>query len=109
MNKVYSAIAGVEGVGAEKHRATLLEWSMRPTYAKAVAFEGNSDEAWPPHRIESVARWIAVKLFLAHLYERWCEVEGIERKGPYIMQYGTPDQRHHYIPAPLPEIGRAHI
>jgi hypothetical protein len=56
------------------------------------------DKEWPKIRVDMVARWATVKLFLAHLYEAWCEVEGIERRMPYIVEYG----QHHYIARPMP-------
>lgn len=96
----------IEKAAKTKESAALLEWSMRPTYAKAIALEGNSDDTWPPIRIEKVTRWITVKLFLAHLWERWCIVNGWAPRQPYIVQYGNPDERHHFIPAPLPEAGQ---
>ncbi len=60
---------------------------------------GNTE--WPPHRIDSVARWNTVKVFLAHLWEAWCECEAIPARKPYIIEYGGP--QHSYIPRPLPK------
>jgi hypothetical protein len=56
------------------------------------------DDEWPPIRIDRVARWKTVKLFLAHLWEAWCEVEGIIPRRPYVI-----DVLGHggYIPRPL--------
>jgi len=58
--------------------------------------EGDKD--WPPIRVDRTARWKMVKVFLAHLWEAWSEVEGIPARLPYVVEtYG-----HQYIPRPLP-------
>ena len=73
----------------------------RTTYdeakARLVALH-KDDTAWPPHRLDSVARWITIKRFTAHLWEAWCEVESIPRRDPYVVE----KLGHHYIPRPLP-------
>jgi len=99
------SIAELSGETAAKAEV----WALNPSYSGAVKLEGVSDETWPLIRIDRVARWITIKLFLAHLYEQWCIVEDIERKGPYIQQYGDPDQRHHFIPAPTWTRGQGKI
>lgn len=71
------------------------------------------DTNWPKGRIDSVARWVTIKLFLAHLWEKWCEVEGIHNRGPYglttledgtqVIRYQLDDgsyTEHAYYPAP---------
>ncbi len=78
---------------------TVELWAIRPTIAKTVALEGISDPAWPLHRIESVARWKMVKLFLAHLWEAWSDAEGIERRVPYVVE----KLGHQLIPRPMPD------
>jgi hypothetical protein len=61
------------------------------------------DEKWPPHRIDAVARWIMVKLFLAHLWEVWLETEGVTGRRAYVIDVlGHP----HYEPPPMPEKGK---
>ncbi len=91
----------IEEISGKENHADAIEWGMRPSYASAVKLAGGpSDPDWPLGRIESVARWITVKLFLAHLWEVWCDIEGIDRRDPYIVQYGTDEDRHHFIPAP---------
>ena len=56
------------------------------------------DEAWPPHRLDAVARWKTVKLFLAHLWEKWLESEGQDGRRAYVVdQLG-----HHYQAPPEP-------
>lgn len=58
------------------------------------------DPDWPPHRIDSVARWKAVKLFLSHLWEVWSELLGFEPRKPYVIDV----LKHQtYIPAPRPQ------
>lgn len=74
---------------------------------------------WPDIRIDQVARWIMVKRFLAHLWEAWCEVEGIPNRKLYITEVPQYQQesmeawmglegirKHQYIPRPLPVNGR---
>ena len=78
---------------------TVELWAIRPTIAKTVALEGISDPAWPLHRIESVARWKMVKLFLAHLWEAWCATEGFTPRTPYVVE----KLGHQLIPRPLPD------
>ncbi len=61
------------------------------------------DKAWPPYRLDDVARWATVKLFLAHLWEMWLEAEGVTGRRAYVIEVlGHP----HYIPAPRSEGGR---
>ena len=44
---------------------------------------------WQPIRIDHVARWRTVKLFLSHLWDAWCECENIPaRRKPWIIEYG---------------------
>lgn len=61
------------------------------------------DASWPPHRLHSVAKWKTVKLFLAHLWEAWAELEGIPQRPPYPI-----DVLGHtgYIPRPMPQDGK---
>jgi hypothetical protein len=57
------------------------------------------DTNWPPHRLDAVARWIMVKLFLAHLWEMWLEAEGTDQdaRRAYVIDV----LKHpHFIPAP---------
>lgn len=54
------------------------------------------DRRWPSHRLDAVARWLMVKLFLSHLYEKWLETEGLESRKPYVVEY----LGHHYIAPP---------
>lgn len=56
-------------------------------------------EHWPPHRIESTCRWQTIKFFLSHLWEAWCEEEGIERRPAYVIE----QLGHQYIHRPMPE------
>lgn len=58
------------------------------------------DTEWAAWRIDSVARWITVKLFLSHLWEAWCDVESITNRQAWITVHGGGE--HHYIPRPLP-------
>ena len=44
---------------------------------------------WLPIRIDRVARWRTIKLFLSHLWDAWCECENIPaRRKPWIIEYG---------------------
>lgn len=99
-------------------RVTYHPWLRRCLYNVATSFVRNGgyyrtvydrgkaqlqelhrdEEAWPPHRVDSVARWRMVKLFLSHLWEAWCEADGIKRRPPYV----TERLGHQYIPRPLP-------
>lgn len=55
------------------------------------------DSQWPPHRVDSVARWQMVKLFLSHLWEQWLEAEGQTGRRAYVLDV----LKHpHYVPAP---------
>jgi hypothetical protein len=64
--------------------------------------EGDKD--WPPIRVDRAARWSMIKMFLAHLWEAWCEAENIPARLPYIIEkYG-----HQHIPRPMPN-GKAKI
>ena len=71
----------------------------RPAYGPAVALIGNSDPTWPLGRVESATRWRMVRIFLAHLWEAWCEEMGITPRRPYIVER---DPSHSYIPRPMP-------
>ncbi len=52
---------------------------------------------WPPYRIDTVARWVMVKMFLSHLWEVWLEVEGETGRRAYVLDVlGHPS----YEPAP---------
>jgi len=64
--------------------------------------EGDKD--WPPIRLDRAARWAMVKLFLSHLWEAWCEADGIPNRGPYIATV----KGHTLIPRPMPN-GKAKI
>lgn len=44
------------------------------------------DEAWPPWRIDRVARIRTVKLFLSHAYRQWADESGVEITEPYPIQ-----------------------
>ena len=57
----------------------------------------SGDEQWPLHRLDSVARWKMVKLFLAHLWERWLEAEG---QGEGRRAYVIDKLGHHYQAPP---------
>ena len=57
-----------------------------------------TDSAWPPHRLDSAARWATIKLFLSHLWEAWCEAEGIPNRRAYAVEHG-----HAYVPRPMPD------
>lgn len=57
------------------------------------------DENWPPHRVDSAARWKMIKLFLSHLWEAWSVAESIPRRPAYVIE----KLGHQYIPRPMPE------
>jgi hypothetical protein len=63
-----------------------------------------NDEKWPPIRLDRVARWHTVKLFLSHLWEMTCEAEGIsEHRRAYVLDKLN---HQHYIPAPVSQDGK---
>jgi hypothetical protein len=65
----------------------------------ALTAKHSGDKEWPQHRLDSVARWAMVKLFLAHLYEEWAGSIGIEGRRAYVVE----KLGHHYVPPPQPE------
>lgn len=67
--------------------------------AKAQMVQYHSgDPNWPAYRIDSAARWKMIKLFLSHLWEAWCDAEGIQKRVPYVVER----LGHQYIPRPMP-------
>jgi hypothetical protein len=83
----------VKEKGMDEH--DILAKLMLPNMAIAFVLEGDTSRSniWPLHRIDSVARWMCVKLFLAHLYEKMLEAEGkTGRKAFVIEQLGHPYQ-----------------
>lgn len=59
---------------------------------QVIAVHGNDPDNWPPIRIDAAARWRMMKIFLSHLWEEWCEADGIHNRGPYgitILSDGT--------------------
>lgn len=50
------------------------------------------------HKYNMAKRW-TVKIFLAHLFEKWYEIEGLKASKPYIMMKET--QHNNYIFPPL--------
>lgn len=94
----------------ERQKARVLENAQR------------DPDQWPPHRIDSTARWIVVKLFLSHLWDAWCAAEGITSRGPYgltTLPDGTKvirvvladgaHQDHAFVERPLPTEGGGKI
>lgn len=84
----------------------------------ALATKHQGDAIWPPIRIDRAARWAMIKLFLSHLWETWCEADGIHNRGPYglvtlpdgtkvirVTLPGGATQDHAYRPAPRPNGG----
>lgn len=62
----------------------------RQVYERAkaqIAEKHAGDKDWPPARVDKTARIKAVKLFLSHLWEVWCELEGIPPRVPYCIEY----------------------
>lgn len=87
---------------AEKKGGMTIEEAMEklrvPTMALAFDLEGDQSKAnlWPMFRIDSVARWMMLKLFLSHLYEMWLESEGKTGRQAYVVE----KLGHHYIAPP---------
>jgi hypothetical protein len=79
-------------------KEALVEWAVQPTQLRAIHLVGVSDPNWPLNRVDSAARWRMIRLFLSHLWEAWCEAEGIEKRAPYVVER----MGHQYIPRPLP-------
>ena len=54
--------------------------------SSALAKDGS--QAWSRFDIDRAARWATIKLFLSHLWEMWCESEGIPfNPQTYAQQY----------------------
>ena len=70
--------------------------------ARLVA-KHEGDANWPPHRLDAVARWSTVKLFLSHLYEKWLEAEGETGRKAYVLEVLGHTT---YIAPPEPVAGR---
>ena len=90
------------------HSFVLMGGYYRQVYEQkkaALVAKHTGDADWPPHRLDSVARWSMLKVFLGHTWEAWCEADGIPNRGPYIVALHP---EHHYIPRPLPD-GKAKI
>ena len=68
----------------------------RVDYGAAVGITQEMAENWPLLRVDRVARWAMLKLFLSHLWEKWLEVEGKPSRVPYVVE----KLGHHYIPPP---------
>ena len=66
------------------------------TKARLVAIHAG-DPNWIPFRIDRTARWKAVKIFLAHLWEAWSECEGLPSRLPYVVEV----LGHQMIPRPM--------
>ena len=60
------------------------------------------DESWPPHRLDSVARWKTVKFFLSHLWEKMLESHGQDGRRAYVVD----KLGHHYVAPPEPIAGQ---
>lgn len=73
-------------------------------YKAQLAELHRDDTNWPPVRVDRVARWKAVKLFLSHLWNKWCEAIGITPRPPYALE----KLGHHtfYPPPEVPEKGK---
>lgn len=69
-----------------------------------LAGKHEGDPQWPPHRLDDVARWLMIKLFLSHLYEEWLKAEG---KGAGRKAYVLEVLGHtSYIEPPQPIKGK---
>ena len=63
-----------------------------------VLAQHTGDKDWPPHRIDAVARWMTVRLFLSHLWEEYSRALG---QGQGRRAYVLDVLNHpHYIPPP---------
>lgn len=62
----------------------------RDVYDKAkntLTYQHRDDpKNWTKGRIDSVARWMAVKRFLSHLWEMWLRSEGLTPRVPYAVE-----------------------
>lgn len=74
------------------------------TAKQELVAKHTGDESWPPHRLDSVARWKMVKLFLAHLWEEWLAADGKTGRRAYVID----KLGHHYV-APPQRTGTARI
>lgn len=75
----------------DQYKATLIE-------------QHEGDPNWPTGRIDRVARWKMIKLFLSHLWNKWCEAIGITPRPPYALE----KLGHHtfYPPPEVPAKGK---
>lgn len=68
-----------------------------------VLAQHSGEKDWPLHRIDSVARWMTIRLFLCHLWEKWLECEGKTGRRAYVLDV----LKHtHYIAPPEPVKGQ---
>lgn len=68
------------------------------TYAAVIQIAGLDDPNWPLVRIDSVARWSMIRLFLSHMWEMTLRAEGHPSRQPYVVEV----LKHHYIAPPEP-------
>ena len=83
--------------GLELVQTAIGAYCVEPTYDKAIDLTSVSDPAWPLIRIDQVARWGMIRLFLSHLYERMLETEGVTGRRAYVLEKLG---HTHYIPPP---------
>ncbi|HEY7061748.1 MAG TPA: hypothetical protein VII06_09725 [Chloroflexota bacterium] len=84
------------GLPAERFRADPLDDVAQdvlslalasPAINKSFYLVGASDETWPLLRIERVARWATVKLFMLHLWNAWLASEGKTARPSYPVEF----------------------
>lgn len=63
----------------------IKEEAAIPSYLRAVSFAGTSDDHWPLIRVDQVARWVTIRLFLCHLWEMWLKSEDKTWKRAYVL------------------------
>jgi len=75
--------------GTETKTETLDDGTVETVEVPIYSFFAKDGSvAWSRFDIDRAARWATVKLFLSHLWEMWCESEGIPFKAQtYAQQY----------------------
>jgi len=101
IGKATDAYAWYSGQCSSSLAADLLESGKTPTASACRDNEGTP--MLPPAQVQARAKRYAVKLFLAHLYQRWREQEGLPVASPYAIAH----QGHaHWIEPPQQAVAR---
>lgn len=83
--------------------------SYRQIYDTKKEFYQNKYPEYSKLRIDRMAMRSAVKLFLSHFFVKWCELEGIEYRSPYVFEKLGHSQSSYISPDSMVEIDQAKI